>query len=83
LEKLNEKLKASAGGHLSDPDKKGLLKHMGIDDVVNHELINLDEVKGLYDMHNQLGKISKEIIQKQYKQSGRPQPVYFNKPKEA
>lgn len=82
IRKLRQELTVSAGGHLGESDKEGLVKSMKNVDFIDHNRATIDELLGAYNIYKQSGNnLTRESLIQAYKASDRPAPLYLKKPK--
>lgn len=77
MDEIRKKLTSSAAGNLTQDHTGHLIKHLGIEDIVDAKKMKIDEAIQLHHMYQQNKGLTKEQIKNIYKQQGAGSPIYL------
>ena len=84
MQRVRQQLSRSAGGHLTEDDTKSIVKHIGIDDVVDVSRMKLDDALQLHSIYqNNDNNLTADHVKRLYRQNDQAAPVYLKKKKKA
>lgn len=79
MKKIRQELHRTAASHLKEEHVTDLVRHMGIEDIVDASKMRIEDAASLYPLYKERGPLSEETIRDIYREQG-VSPIFL-KPK--